>query len=160
MPSLVLSFRAVAPGDTAFLFDLYRSTRGDEFAFLDESQRRPLMQLQFSAQQSSYLARFPGSDHRIIECGGEAAGRIWVARTSDGVRIVDISLLPAFRRQGVGTMVYRAVLAEAAAQQTQVSASVLKSNAESLRFHEAIGFTIADESDLYYTLTYGGARRN
>ena len=159
-PALALTFRPARPDDAAFLVDLYVTTRDGEFLFLDDAQRRQLLEWQCAAQQSSYVAQFPGSEHRIIECGEEAAGRIWTAATIDSLRIVDISLLPRFRRQGIGTAVYRAVLGDAAARQARVTASVHRSNAASLRFHAALGFTIAGESEVYYALAYGDARRD
>ena len=153
MTSPALTLRPVLAGDTAFLLVLYTSTREGEFPFLDAARRQQLLELQFAAQQAGYQMQFPGSEHRIIECGAESAGRIWIANTNDSIRIVDISLLPRFRRQGIGTAVYRGVLADAAARRMGVSASVLKANTASLRFHEALGFTIAGESDVYYALT-------
>ena len=61
--------------------------------------------MQFSAQQTGYASRFPESEHTIILNDGTPVGRVWIARTSNDIRIVDISLLPQYRRHGIGTAV-------------------------------------------------------
>ena len=72
----------------------------------------------------------------------EPVGRLYVARWSDEIRIVDIALLPAFCNRGLGTTLVRALQAEAAAR-TRASRCASTSNASIPR----CGSTSASGSD-------------
>lgn len=151
MPTM--SLRPARPEDAGFLFDLYATTRAGEFEFLDETARRALVSMQFAAQRAGYAAQFPGVAHAIILSAGEPAGQILLATTSTEIRIVDVSLLPQYRRCGIGTAIYRGVIQDAAAAGKAVAASVAKSNAPSLAFHQALGFSITAESATAYSVS-------
>ncbi|HEX9367366.1 MAG TPA: GNAT family N-acetyltransferase [Vicinamibacterales bacterium] len=147
--------RPVQPGDEPFLLDLYATTRDRDFALLDDAVRRPLLRLQFTAQQAGYTARFPGAEHNLIAVGGERAGQIRLASSPSEIRVVDISLLPQYRGRGIGTMLYRDVQARAAADGQSVAASVEKSNTGSLQFHRRLGFSVESETERDYRLRSG-----
>ena len=79
------------------------STR-PEFSLLGlaEEQLEKLVRMQFNAQQREYQNAYPGSEQSIVLCKGSAVGRLWVARNDCEIHVVDISLLPEFRRHGIG----------------------------------------------------------
>ena len=111
-----LELRPQHDGDRTFLARLYASTRADEMALLDwsEEQKRNFLQMQFDAQTRHYEQYFDKASFDIIELDGESAGRLYVDRQSDEIRIVDIALLPGFRRRGIGAHYLRALMQEAA----------------------------------------------
>jgi len=114
--------------------------------------RAPLLQLQFTAQQRTYASRFPDAEHRIILVDGEHAGQLRLASLSGRLHVVDISLLPRFRRRGVGTAVYLGVIERAEREGRRVTAVVARSNPASLAFHTALGFSIEDETETSYSV--------
>ncbi|SFG80712.1 Acetyltransferase (GNAT) family protein [Duganella sp. CF458] len=96
-----LTLRPVEAGDHAFLLALVDSTRGD-LAVLDHSVKAMLVRLQYEAQLTDYRRRFPYMEESVVLADGVAAGRLYVACSHDEIRLVDISLLPGFRGQGIG----------------------------------------------------------
>lgn len=96
-----LTLRPVEAGDQSFLLALVESTRED-LAILDHTVKAMLVRMQYEAQLTDYRRRFPGLEESIVLADGVATGRLYVARSSDQIRLVDISLLPEFRGQGIG----------------------------------------------------------
>jgi GNAT superfamily N-acetyltransferase len=127
--------------DDAFLLGLYASTRAEELAFLgwDAAQRLAFIQMQYRAQQQSYLAQFPAAEYRIIRQDAADVGRLIVDRSSDVVWLVDISLLPEQRNAGLGTALIRVLQVEAAGVGKPVALHVAKAN-RALRLYERLGF--------------------
>ena len=107
------TLRAVHGGDHAFLMALVSSTRED-LALLDSAMRTVLVRMQYEAQLSDYRRRFPGMEEKIVLANTIPAGRLYVARSHDEIRLVDISLLPAFRGRRIGS----ALLAQLQEQST------------------------------------------
>jgi ribosomal protein S18 acetylase RimI-like enzyme len=137
-----VSLRPVRAEDEAFLLQVYAGTRLDELAHAawDESQRDAFLKLQFAAQQQHYESHFPEADHQIILLGDCPIGRLYVARTADEVRILDIALLPEHRSSGVGSSIIKEILAEAAKAEKPVRIYVESFN-RSLRLFERLGFS-------------------
>ncbi|KRC01474.1 GNAT family N-acetyltransferase [Duganella sp. Root198D2] len=96
-----LAMRPVEAGDQTFLLALVESTRED-LAILDHAVKTMLVRMQYEAQLTDYRRRFPGMEESIVLADGLAAGRLYVARGRDEIRLADISLLPGFRGQGIG----------------------------------------------------------
>jgi ribosomal protein S18 acetylase RimI-like enzyme len=135
--------RPVAPSDDEFLLDVYASTRADELApvpWTDE-QKRAFLKMQLDAQRGEYEKRFPDADYRVILVGGRAAGRLWVARTPQQIRLLDIALLPEFRGRGVGTLLVRGLMDEAERAGLPLRHMVFQLNEGAMRFYERLGFT-------------------
>jgi GNAT superfamily N-acetyltransferase len=145
--------RPVDSADSAFLFELFAES-GDVPAYLSAADPR-LLQMQFTAQQLGYGAQFPGASHEIILVDGERAGQVRWAELAHEIRIIDISLLPRFRRHGAATSVYRSIVSRARARGKPTCASVARLNGVSLAFHQRLGFTVAGETDTHFLLTTG-----
>src|SRR5215210_959506 len=103
--------------DRAFLVDLYASTRADELALVDwdDAAKRAFIEHQFSAQDQHYREHYPGATLDVIEVDGRPAGRLYVYRGEEDIRIMDIALAPAFRGRGIGTDLLEQLMAEARA---------------------------------------------
>jgi ribosomal protein S18 acetylase RimI-like enzyme len=82
----------------------------------------------------------------VVDC--EDAGRLYVDRGEAEFLLVDIALLPAFRRRGVGGAALRAILAEADAAGVPTIVHVEHSNrARSL--YERHGFQQVEDLGVY-----------
>jgi ribosomal protein S18 acetylase RimI-like enzyme len=87
----------------------------------------------------------------VILVGGEPAGRLYVARWPEELRIVDIALLPAFRGRGIGTGLLRSLMEEADAADRPLTIHVEAGNpARSL--YERLGFEVAEDRGVYLFL--------
>ncbi len=141
--SHLLSLRPVSPADDAFLFELYASTRPDIASLgLAGAQRDMLLRVQWMAQRHGYQSRYPHGEHQLVLVDGHPAGRLWVAREPEELRVVDVSLLPAHRGAGVGTELLRALQQEAAAAGKPLRLSVARDN-PAQRLYARLGFTPA-----------------
>lgn len=148
MPTI--SLRPAVPEDEPFLQEFYFAMRRPEFEILrlPEEELRQLLQMQYRAQAGSYAARFPKSGYQVVLVDGEPAGRIWVDRQEDEIRIVDIGLEANRRNQGTGTMLVRRLQEEAREAGLPIRATVDRFNPGSLRFHMRLGFQIVHEEQL------------
>lgn len=87
----------------------------------------------------------------MIVVGGESAGRLYVARWKEELRIVDIALLPDFRGRGVGTALLRRLMDEADAAGKPLSIHVEVNNpARSL--YDRLGFEEVEDRGVYVFL--------
>jgi GNAT superfamily N-acetyltransferase len=144
-PKLV-TFRAVRPDDQAFLLEVYAGTRLDELAITpwDESQREAFLKVQFAAQQHHYQSYFPEADHQLILVGDRPVGRLYVARRTDEIRILDIALLPEHRNFGIGGSIIKDILEEGSKAGKPVRIYV-ESFSPSLRLFERLGFSRVED---------------
>jgi len=67
-----------------------------------QEQKDNFVRSQFSLQRSHYKEHYAESQFDIVMLDEVAAGRLYVHRGQSEIRIIDISLLPQFRGQGVG----------------------------------------------------------
>jgi ribosomal protein S18 acetylase RimI-like enzyme len=138
--------RPVAPEDESFLLQVYASTRAEELAQVpwSEEQRAGFVQMQFAAQQQHYGNNFPNALHHVIQRGEQPVGRLYVLRTDEFIRILDITLLPRFRNTGLGTPLIKELMLEAAATRRPLRIYVESFN-PSLRLFERLGFRKIEE---------------
>jgi GNAT superfamily N-acetyltransferase len=142
--------RAEGAADRPFLEQLYLSVRWEELApapWADE-QKRQFLAWQFSLQHRHYAEHYHDADFGILERSGVPAGRLYLFRGATDTRIVDISLLSAHRRRGIGTGMLTAVLAEAAAEGRSVSIHVEHFN-PARQLYERLGFQELSRDGVY-----------
>ncbi|HEX8066618.1 MAG TPA: GNAT family N-acetyltransferase [Thermoleophilaceae bacterium] len=106
------------------------------------------MEQQFSAQDQHYKDNYRDTAYDVILVGGEPAGRLYVGRWREEIRIVDIALLPAFRGRGAGTALLRDLMAEADAAGKPLTIHVEREN-PARRLYERLGFAEAGEHGVY-----------
>ncbi len=133
--------RPATLADEEFLLGLYTSTRAD-LAVLPAELRVGLVRQQYVAQDAHYRQSNPDASFDVVEVDGRPAGRLYVDRRADDVRVIDISLLPEHRGDGIGTALIRAVQDEAAAAGRSVSLHVALGNRAG-RLYERLGFRLA-----------------
>ena len=84
----------------------------------------------------------------MILAGGEPAGRLYVARWEDEIRIVDIALLPEYRGRGLGTTLLEGLIEEAEAAGKPLSIHVEMNN-PARPLYDRLGFEEAGEFGVY-----------
>jgi ribosomal protein S18 acetylase RimI-like enzyme len=150
---LGVALRPMSDADFAFTAALYASTRTEELAPVPwpPEVKQAFLAQQHAAQHAHYQRHYRGMDAAIVERRGAAIGRLYLYDMPAEVRIVDISLMPEARGQGIGAALLRDLLAEAGPQGKIVSIHVEKNNpARSL--YARLGFTIADDDRGAYDL--------
>jgi GNAT superfamily N-acetyltransferase len=146
-----ITLRPIGPDDMELLLRVYRSTREEELAMVvdwtDEMKDAFVLQ-QFSAQHAWYQEHYVGATFDVILIDGAPAGRLYVHRRPDEIRLVDITLLPERRQGGFGTSILQDLLAEAAAAGKPLTIHVEIYN-PAMRLYERLGFQPVEERGPY-----------
>ena len=144
--------RPVTADDADLLLRLYASTRADELALTTwpEAVRAAFVRQQCAAQAAHYQAHWPDAEHAVIEAEQDGVhlpvGRLWWYQRHDLVHVLDITLLPAWRGQGLGASCLRQRMAEAAGSGRTVSIYVEAGN-PARRLYERLGFVPVGEPE-------------
>ena len=149
------ALRPETDADIAFLMRLYASTREEEMAQVAWSaeQKAAFLAQQFQAQRTHYRTYFADCAFDVIEQGGEPAGRLYLQARQTQLHIIDIALLPGWRRRGTGTAILEALQAAARARGLGVGIMVEKFN-PALRLYERLGFTPVADHGVYLEMEW------
>ena len=130
---------------------MYASTREEETQLVpwSEDQKRQFLEFQFQAQHTHYQQHFPDASYDLILLDGQPAGRLYVDRNSDEIRILDIALLPEYRGQGIGTRVLNEIREEAAAARLPIRIHVEQNN-PALNLYKRLGFQQLEAKGVYW----------
>lgn len=103
MSTTAFQLRLVEDSDEPFLYDLFASTKGQQFRLLPlaPAQLDGLVRIQFDAQRVSYRQQYPASEHSIILFEGQPVGRLWLDDGADELWIIDIVIHPQFEGRGI-----------------------------------------------------------
>jgi len=148
-----VTLREVTPDDNAFLFEVFASTRMDEFRFLEEQQKHALIRMQYDAQRFQYEEGYPQAESEIILLGGRPVGRMLVDESEREITLIDIALLPEHRNSGIGTHLLKELLSRAVLARKPVSLHVIKSN-PALRLYERLGFSRVKDESMYFQMIF------
>jgi len=148
--------RPMADADLPFVAALYASTRAEEVAVTGwpiEHQRAFLAQ-QHDAQHRHYRTHYADALWLILEKGDAPIGRLYLDQWERELRVIDISLVPSCRSQGIGAAVLRDVQELARARALGVSIHVEKNN-PARHLYGRLGFTVAEDKGVYDLLEWG-----
>lgn len=150
-----VTLRPIAPIDMEFLLQVYASTRQEELALVDwdDAQKDAFLRMQFQMQHRYYCENYLNADFQVIEVDGKPAGRLYLHRRSEEIRIMDIALLPGYRQQGIGSQLIRQVQAEGSQKSVPVTIHVERFN-PALRLYERLGFSLVEERGVYLFLRW------
>ncbi len=138
--------RAAHNGDLPWLRDLYATTRAEEMAPVPwpDVAKRSFLDQQFGLQHQHYLLHFGDSDFLAIEhIEHGPIGRYYLQRTGPEHLLVDISLFPALRGQGIGRTLIEASQRETHTLGRGMRLHVAQHNHAARRLYERLGF-VAD----------------
>ena len=146
-----VSLRTETDRDLDFLRELYAASREREMALLmhwSDAQKRDFLDQQFIAQRSHYRKHYPDARFDIIERGGQALGRLYIAELKQEIRLMDISLIPAARNLGIGGKICLGIMARAERIGSIVSLYVEEDN-PAKRLYERLGFVEVGAQTFY-----------
>jgi GNAT superfamily N-acetyltransferase len=157
-----VTLRAATPDDEPFLRRLYATTRENELALVawTDDQKAAFVEMQFAAQHRHYHEHYHDTSFDVIllnaETGGldaVAIGRLYVARWTNEICIVDIALLPEFCNRGIGTRLLRELQEEARTAGKPLRIHVERFN-PALRLYERLGFRQIEDKGVYLYLEW------
>jgi ribosomal protein S18 acetylase RimI-like enzyme len=154
--NIKIGFRDACETDKELLLKIYGSTRTEELAqvtYWDDNQKMAFIQHQYHAQDFHYKKYYPDAQYSIIIYDGKDAGRIYVERNQmpEKIHVIDISILPEFRNNGIATTIFRQLQDEAIQTNKSLSIHVEKFN-KAKQLYERLGFVIKSESSDIYVL--------
>jgi GNAT superfamily N-acetyltransferase len=151
--------RRVVDTDDEFLLALYGSTRAAELGQVEwqEGQQQAFLRWQFDLQRREYEARFPDAEYHLILIDDHPAGRIWIGRDEQQIRLLDIALLPEFQNRGAGTILLRRLIDESTRVGKPLRHMVFVLNNDADRFYERLGFAVIEELGAYKHMEWRAA---
>jgi ribosomal protein S18 acetylase RimI-like enzyme len=147
-----LSLRPVTADDEDTLLKIYASTREEEMQQVTDwtpEQKEMFLRWQLEMQRRDYETRFPAADYQLILFKGKPAGRLWVARTPEQIRLLDIAILPEFQKRKIGTYLLRNLIRESEETGTPLRHMIYKLNTGARRFYERLGFRLIEDERMY-----------
>jgi GNAT superfamily N-acetyltransferase len=147
---LGVSYRAAADADLAFVASVYASTRIEEVAATGwpMEMQQQFLALQADAQHRHYQRTYPDAEWLVIERDGKPIGRLYIEEWPSQFRLIDISLLPEGRGQGVGGAIL-SDLCEAAAAAGKALTIHVERNNPAMSLYLRLGFAKIDEHGIY-----------
>lgn len=139
-------------GDLPFLRSLYMSTRQDLW-LLPAETRLPLVELQFQAQRQAYAAHYPRTRQEIVEVDAAVIGQLLTAEQADELVLVDFSLLPRWRGQGIGSALLQILQTRAQTAGRGIRLQVTRDN-PAIRLYSRHGFELSAEDEVRLTLCW------
>ena len=150
-----ITFREITPQDESFLYLLYAGTREQEMAQTcwNDVEKEAFLRQQFAAQHTYYQEQFQQAEFQIILLNKKPAGRLYVDRRDDEIRLIDIALLPEHRGKGLGSWLLGDLLQEGRQINEPVRIHVEKFN-PALRLYKRLGFTDIEDQGVYYLMEW------
>ena len=151
----VITTRPISDADRDFLLRVYASTREEELAIVPwtREQKDQFLRMQFTAQQTHYQEHYADAAFDILMLGEQPIGRLYVDGGPREIRIIDIALLPEYRRQGFGGMLIRSLLDEAASAGKVVSIHVEHHN-PAMSLYTRLGFRRISDTGVYFLMEW------
>ncbi|WP_424581569.1 GNAT family N-acetyltransferase [Arthrobacter alpinus] len=96
--------------------------------------------MQEQAQRSQWSQRWGSGGESLVEVDGVPAGRVWVAWTPSALRIVELSVAPAFRRHGLARRILADLCSAADTSGNALELAVDAENVVARHLYESLGF--------------------
>ena len=150
-----ITFRPIEPQDQDFLARLYASTRQDEMAMLDwpQEEKDAFLRQQFDAQHKYYQDVFAGAAFDLVLLDGASAGRLYMDRRDDEIRLIDIALLTEHRGKGLGRSLMEGILTEGQKVGKPVRIHVERNN-PALHLYHRLGFESVEDQGVYFLMEW------
>ena len=150
-PNKVITCCHLKPGNEAFLYEVYASTRQEELASVnwDNYQKESFLKMQFTAQHKYYQENYSQAEFLIILLNEVPIGRLYIDYRQDEIRLIDIALLPAYRNQGIGKIFLKEIITKGQQLGLPIRLHVETYN-PALKLYERLGFQFLEERGVYY----------
>ncbi|MDR6805428.1 GNAT superfamily N-acetyltransferase [Dyadobacter sp. BE34] len=154
-----LRLRPIQSADMDKLLEIYGSTREKEMERVphwSDLMKKEFIASQFRAQHEYYQKNYIGADFWVIEKNNKTIGRLYFQEDhqGQGMRIIDISILPEYRNQGIGRGIFEDLLGKAAALDRPLTIHVESFN-PAKNLYTRLGFrTISETNGIYHLMEW------
>jgi len=145
----IACLRACTEADDAFVYDVFSTTWESEVAALpNQNLARHVLRIQHTAQERRFDTRYPGHRRFVVTHDQERVGRFYLFASGSSLHIVDLTLLPQFRRRGIGTRLVSDLMGEASSDGHRVSMRVSRDDRSAIGLYASLGFHLQSSDDL------------
>lgn len=138
-----IRLRMTRGSDSALERSLHDSSRSDlQLIDGDREFVQSIIDFQYQAKNAGHGESYPNAQYYMIEKAGDVIGRLVIDFGHNEVRIVDITLLPAWHGQGIGKTVLQAMLKISGSLRLPVVLTVLLNNRPALALYQQLGFQL------------------
>jgi len=150
-----IQLRRKDENDSDFLFKLFGEIKIAELnaGSWPQQMQDQLIQMQFTAFEQSVKNEYPFSEDYIILHDSERAGRLQINKEVDHIRVINISLLPAYRNKGIGSGILKKIIQEAESANKPVLLEVDKVNT-AVNLYRRLRFEVYEENEIKYGMKY------
>ena len=150
-----ITLRPAAADDQDFLLELYKSSRGEDLRRLgwSENEVDHFLEKQYEAHRTFEQRDYAHAVDELILFSKQRIGRLQVDHAPDEIRCLDISLLPAWRNQGLGSYLIRRLQNESADQHKPLRLQVIRFN-RAVNLFERLGFATASETGTHFQMEW------
>lgn len=136
--------------DQALLLELFASTRAEELRHTGwpPEQQQAFVRQQFEAQHAQYRQHYPGAALLVVEWEGAAIGRIYLHFGREEMRLMEITLLPAWRGRGIARLLLRQLIDWCEARALPISLHVEPFN-PAQAWYQRLGFRAIEQRGIY-----------
>jgi ribosomal protein S18 acetylase RimI-like enzyme len=153
-----IKLRLFSEEDIPFLKKVYFSTRQEELKQVtawNEDMKNVFLTQQFNAQHDYYQKNYKSAEFFVIEYEKKAIGRLYYDEGfENGIRIIDIAILPDFQKKGIGTDILKGVFERARAIEHNITIHVESFN-PAMNLYKRLGFQkISETNGVYHLLQW------
>jgi len=147
--------------DDTFMLKVYVSVRSEEMQAWgwDEAQAAAFCYMQYELQQRSYRMSYPSAELYKVTFAGEEAGKLHVAEGEDALTIVDIALLPAYRRRGIGSALIKQLQHQARRTGRSVRLTVRAGN-PAAGLYARLGFRECESDEVNISMIWSASQND
>ena len=151
----MIIFRHIEDNDSPFIEKVYRSTRENELLFTNwtEEQKKTFVLMQLNAQLADYKRNYKGATYELVFFNKQPVGCLYLWETNYEIRVLDISLLPEFRGNGIGSSILKEIIVSARLKNKFISLHVEHNN-PAKKLYERLGFKGKSSSDTHEYMEY------
>ncbi len=150
---IAITRRQIEAEDEAAVFEIFAATQGGKFqqAGLPSTLIAQLLQQQYCAQQAQYRQQYPEAHYELIFLGEVPVGYLYTDCSGQGMRLIDIALLPASRGQGIGSQVVSDLIRQANVSGKRIDAHVAIGN-PAWDLWQRLGFECVADDGVHRTI--------
>lgn len=146
-----LRLREETAHDLELLQSLYASTRSEELALSGwpPAQQQAFIEQQFKAQRSHYHQHYAGAAFFVIEHAGTSIGRLYLHWGAEELRLMEITLLPAWRGRGIARQLMQQMIDWSAERALPITLHVEPFN-PAHAWYRRLGFSTQEVRGVYH----------
>ncbi len=150
-----VTFRHISGEDIPVLKQIYASTRLDELAMTDwsDEQKQQFIDHQFNAQHQHYQIHYADAEFLLLIASNQVMGRLYLQHQDKQLCLIDITLLPAFQKQGIGQQILTWILNQAKDSKKLVTLHV-ESHNPAYQWYLKQGFKNIEDRGVYQYLEW------